>query len=181
MRKSQTADDQSEFSRHIWRWRHICERISSCRATMSTHLLWYVRKSIKNQLNFSKSSEHIELRSLVKISQHHYLVSSLMQSFYKEFLRIKLKSKMSHSIRMNRDQSTKIKTEITSSIEKKMKNAYAKKNISSKNAHTSSNSIEKESERRTKILEMTCEIKLRKNWWFIELSNTSLTSIFWMN
>jgi hypothetical protein len=64
---------------------------------------------------------------------------------------------------MNRDQSTKIKTEITSSIEKKMKNAYAKKNISSKNAHTSSNSIEKESERRTKILEMTCEIKLRKN------------------
>jgi hypothetical protein len=44
-----------------------------------------------------------------------------------------------------------------------MKNAYAKKSIPSKNAHTSSNSIEKEDERRTKILKMKCEIKLRKD------------------
>jgi hypothetical protein len=54
---------------------------------------------------------------------------------------------------MNKSQSTKIKAKntIIQSIKKKMKNAYAKKSISSKNAYTSSNSIEKENERRTKM------------------------------
>jgi hypothetical protein len=47
-------------------------------------------------------------------------------------------------------KATRIKTEITSSIEKKMKNAYTKKSISSRNVHTSSYSIEKENEREQK-------------------------------
>jgi hypothetical protein len=64
---------------------------------------------------------------------------------------------------MNRSQSTRIKTEITSSIEKKMKNAYAKKSTHSRNVHTSSNSIEKENERRTKMLKMRFVNKLRKD------------------
>jgi hypothetical protein len=55
---------------------------------------------------------------------------------------------------MIRSQSIKKKARsiitIISSIKRRMKNAYAKKNISSKNAHTSSNSIEKENKRRTK-------------------------------
>jgi hypothetical protein len=56
---------------------------------------------------------------------------------------------MSHSIRINKE--IRIKAEITSSIEKKMKNAYAKKSTSSRNVHTLSNSIEKENKRRTKM------------------------------
>jgi hypothetical protein len=70
---------------------------------------------------------------------------------------------MSHSIRINRSQSTRVKTEITSSIEKKMKNVYAKKSTYSRNVHTSSNSMKKENERRTKMLEMRCVNKLRKD------------------
>jgi hypothetical protein len=54
---------------------------------------------------------------------------------------------------MNRNQSTRVKARntIIQSIRKKMKNAYAKKNILLRNVHTSSNSIEKENERRTKM------------------------------
>jgi hypothetical protein len=54
---------------------------------------------------------------------------------------------------MNRDQSTRIKARsiIIQSIKKRMKNAYAEKSTSSRNVHTSSNSIEKENERRTKM------------------------------
>jgi hypothetical protein len=76
-----------------------------------------------------------------------------MQLLYKKFFRIKLKTRMSHSIRINRSQSTRIKARntIIQSIKRKMKNSYAKKSISSRNVHTSSNSIEKENERRTKM------------------------------
>jgi hypothetical protein len=54
---------------------------------------------------------------------------------------------------MNRNQSTRIKARNTmiQSIKRRMKNAYAKKSISSRNVHTSSNSIEKENERRTRM------------------------------
>jgi hypothetical protein len=53
---------------------------------------------------------------------------------------------------MNRDQSTRVKARKTIIlIRKEMKNAYAKKNILSRNVHTSSNSIEKKDERRTKM------------------------------
>jgi hypothetical protein len=53
---------------------------------------------------------------------------------------------------MNRDQSTRIKARKTIIlIRRRMKIAYAKRNILSRNVHTSSNSIEKEDERRTKM------------------------------
>jgi hypothetical protein len=54
---------------------------------------------------------------------------------------------------MNRNQSTRVKARniIIQSIRREMKNAYAKRNILSRNVHTSSNPIEKENERRTKI------------------------------
>jgi hypothetical protein len=53
---------------------------------------------------------------------------------------------------MNRDQSTRVKARKTIIlIRREMKNAYEKRNILSRNVHTSSNSIEKENERRTKI------------------------------
>jgi hypothetical protein len=69
-------------------------------------------------------------------------------------LRCKALLRISHSIRTKRETRIKARNIITiilQSIERGMKNAYAKKNISSKNAHTSSNSIEKEGERRTKM------------------------------
>ncbi len=133
----------------------------------------------KNQSSFSKLLKHIELLSIEKIQhQHHRLVQPLMQLRCKALLRI------SHSIRTKRETRIKARNIITiilQSIERGMKNAYAKKNISSKNAHTSSNSIEKEGERRTKMWEMTCVKKSRKDWWFIESSNTSSISTFWTN
>jgi hypothetical protein len=52
---------------------------------------------------------------------------------------------------MNRATRVKARNTIIQSIRRKMKNAFVMKNISSKNAHTSSNSIEKENERRTKM------------------------------
>jgi hypothetical protein len=76
-----------------------------------------------------------------------------MQLLYKGLL--KIRSRMSHSIRMIRDQSTKkkVKSIIIQSIERRMTNAYVMKNTSSRNVHTSSNSIEKRDEKRTKMSE----------------------------
>jgi hypothetical protein len=53
---------------------------------------------------------------------------------------------------MIRSQSIKKKArEIIILKRREMKNAFARKNTSSKNTHTSLNSIEKENERRTKM------------------------------
>jgi hypothetical protein len=53
---------------------------------------------------------------------------------------------------MNKAIRIKARDIIIQSIKRRMKNAFARKNIYSKNAHTPSNSIEKEGEKRTKML-----------------------------
>jgi hypothetical protein len=53
---------------------------------------------------------------------------------------------------MTRDQSIREKArKIIILIKREMKNAFARKNILSRNVHTSSNPIENENERRTKM------------------------------
>jgi hypothetical protein len=54
---------------------------------------------------------------------------------------------------MNKAIRIKARNIIIQSIRRRMENAYARKNISLKNAHTSSNPIGKEGERRTKMSE----------------------------
>jgi DNA-binding protein len=66
---------------------------------------------------------------------------------------------------MNKETRIKARNIITiiQSIERKKTNAYVMKNISSRNVHTSSNSIEKRNERRTKVSKIRCVNKSRKD------------------
>jgi hypothetical protein len=50
----------------------------------------------------------------------------------------------------------------------KMKNAFARRNILSKNAHTSFRSIERKDEKKIRKLETKCENKFAIDRWFTE-------------